>query len=105
MSQATPFSFPRKQLCVGLFGYGVVGGAVFDVLCQKPNLHAAVKKICIKHPEKRRNIPAHFFTSHKEDVLDDPEINVVIEVIDDAEASFDIVRESLLRGKAELVPA
>ncbi len=90
----------HKKLTIGLFGYGVVGEAVFQVVEQTPSLAAQVKKICIKNPHKERNLDAAWFTTQKNELLEDEDINVIIEVIDDAEASFEIVQESLLRGKA-----
>ena len=55
----------QKSLNIGLFGYGVVGSAVFEVLGHTPSLQAIVSKICIKNPDKQRNIDAGFFTTNK----------------------------------------
>jgi homoserine dehydrogenase len=90
----------HKKLTIGLFGCGVVGEAVFQVIEQTPSLAAQVSKICIKNPYKQRNLDPAYFTTEKKELLEDDRINVIIEVIDDAVASFEIVRESLLRGKA-----
>ncbi len=90
----------QKSLNIGLFGYGVVGSAVFEVLTHTPSLNASVTKICIKHPSKQRNIAAEFFTTNKQELLDNEAINVIIEMTDDADAAIEIVRESLRRGKA-----
>jgi homoserine dehydrogenase len=35
----------------------------------------------------------------KDELLNDPDINVIVEVIDDADAAFDIVKIALLHGK------
>ena len=56
-----------KRLTVGLFGFGVVGEGIYQVLLQTPSLHATIKKICIKHPDKVRNAPTDFFTTSYED--------------------------------------
>ena len=40
------------------------------------------------------------FTFDAADVLNDPEIDVVVELIDDANAAFEIVRTALQNGKA-----
>lgn len=90
----------HKQLTIGLFGFGVVGEGLYKVLKQTPSLKASIKKVCIKHPDKKRDAPASLFTTQKEDILQDPEINVVVEVIDDANAAFQIVSTALLNGKA-----
>ncbi len=90
----------QKSLNIGLFGYGVVGSAVYEVLNHTPSLKAKVSKICIKNATKQRDIDADFFTTNKWELLDNETINVIIEMTDDAEAAIEIVRESLKRGKA-----
>lgn len=89
----------HKQLTIGLFGFGVVGEGLYKVLQQTPSLKAQLKKVCIKNPEKKRDAPASLFTTDKQVLLDDPEINVIVEVIDDADAAYQIVSTALLNGK------
>jgi len=90
----------HKQLTIGLFGFGVVGEGLYKVMQQTPSLNASIKKICIKHPGKKRNAPDELFTTEKNDLLNDKEINVIVEVIDDSEAAFVIVSTALNSGKA-----
>ena len=90
----------HTQLTIGLFGFGVVGEGLYKVMHQTPSLNATIKKICIKHPGKKRNAPEELFTTSKEDLLSDKDINVIVEVIDDSEAAFDIVSTALKNGKA-----
>lgn len=92
----------HKELIIGLFGFGVVGEGLYRVLQQTPSLKARIKKVCIKHPGKKRNAPAELFTTDKDALLNDREINVIVEVIDDADAAFDIVRTAL-KSKKEAV--
>src|SRR6185369_3588568 len=89
----------HKQLTIGLFGFGVVGEGLYRVLQQTPSLKARIKKICIKNPEKERIAPASFFTTDKDELLNDPDINVIVEVIDDADAAFEIAATALKSGK------
>ena len=90
----------HKSLTIGMFGFGVVGEGLYKVLHQTPSLKARIKKVCIKHPGKKRNAPAELFTTLKDDLLSDDEINVIIEVIDEPEAAFEIVSTALRNGKA-----
>lgn len=90
----------HKQLTIGLFGFGVVGEGLYKVLQQTPSLKATIKKVCIKNTNKKRNAPVDLFTSQKDDLLNDHEINVIVEVIDDSIAAFEIVKTALLNGKA-----
>ena len=89
----------HKQLVIGLFGFGVVGEGLYKVLKQTPSLKAELKKVCIKNPEKKRNAPSSLFTTDKNVLLNDPEINVIVEVIDDADAAYQIVSTALKNGK------
>src|SRR5690606_5124949 len=87
-----------KQLTLGFFGFGVVGQGLYDIIKTK-NLNLAVKRFVIKHPDKKRTVPAELFTTNPDTVLDDPEIDTIVELIDDAEAAFDIVSRALRSGK------
>lgn len=89
----------HKQLTIGLFGFGVVGEGLYKVLQQTPSLKATIKKVCIKNYGKKRNAPASLFTTDKNELLNDREINVIVEVIDDADAAFQIVSTALANGK------
>jgi len=89
----------HKQLTIGLFGFGVVGEGLYKVLQQTPSLNASIKKVCIKNFDKKRNAPATLFTTDKDELLYDRDINVIVEVIDDANAAFEIVTIALRNGK------
>ena len=82
-----------KKLNIGLFGFGVVGQGLYDIIKTK-HLNLA-----IKNPEKERSLPAHLFTTNKEDLLNNPEINTIVELINDTEAAFEIVSRALSTGK------
>jgi len=89
----------HKELTIGMFGFGVVGEGLYKVLQLTPSLKAKLKKVCIKNPGKKRNAPASLFTTSKDELLYDPEINVIVEVIDDADAAYHIVSTALQNGK------
>ncbi|MBS1513038.1 MAG: homoserine dehydrogenase [Bacteroidetes bacterium] len=89
-----------NQLNIGLFGFGVVGKGLYDVLHSTPTLQSTIKRICIKNPEKKRSIDAAHFTTDAQELLNDNDINVIVELIDDSVAAFDIVRTALQNGKA-----
>ena len=89
----------HKQLTIGLFGFGVVGEGLYKVLQQTPSLKATIKKVCIKNPGKKREAPAELFTTDKDVLLNDPEINVIVEVINESEPAFEIVSTALKNGK------
>lgn len=90
----------HKELTIGLFGFGVVGEGLYKVLQQTPSLNASIKKVCIKDAGKKRNAPAELFTTDRDELLNDPQINVIVEVINEAGPAFEIVTTALLNGKA-----
>lgn len=87
-----------KRLTIGLFGFGVVGQGLYDIISTK-DLNIEIRKIAIKNPEKQRSLSASLFTTDANEILDDPQINTVIELINDADAAFEIVSRSLSSGK------
>jgi homoserine dehydrogenase len=89
----------RKKLTLGLFGFGCVGQGLYHVLEETHGLKAGIKKICVKDRNKKRPLGGELFTFQKEEILNDPEIDVVVELIDDAEAAFQIVKSALQNGK------
>ena len=89
-----------KKLTIGLFGFGTVGQGLFQVLQKSKTVDAQIKRICIKNPDKKRSINASYFTTNAEDILSDPDINLVVELIDNAENSYRIVKTAMQRGKS-----
>jgi homoserine dehydrogenase len=90
----------HRRLTIGLFGFGVVGEGLYKVLHQTSSLNATIKKICIKDAYKKRNAPSELFTTDRDELLNDETINVIVEVINESEAAFQIVSKALTNGKA-----
>ena len=90
----------KKKLKLGLFGFGCVGQGLYHVLHETHGVKAEIKKVCVKTRNKKRPIPESFFTWDREVILNDPDIDIVVELIDDADAAFEIVRSALENGKA-----
>lgn len=89
----------RKKLTLGLFGFGCVGQGLYHVLEETHGVKATIKKIVVKNKDKQRPLSKDLFTFNKADVLNDPEIDVVVELIDDAKAAFEIVKAAVQNGK------
>jgi homoserine dehydrogenase len=87
-----------KKLNIGLFGFGVVGQGLYDISVSR-SLNFEFKKIAIKDANKKRTLPQELFTTDKWEILNDPEINTIIELINDAEAAYEIVTYALKNGK------
>lgn len=89
----------RNKLNIGLFGFGCVGNGLYDVLNKSNLLDANIAKIVVKSVGKKRSISEEHFSYDKNDILTDETINVVVELIDDSKAAFEIVSEALSRKK------
>jgi len=89
----------REKLRIGLFGYGCVGQGLHDVLNSSCGFKADIVRICVKDRNKSRRIPASNFTFDKNEILDDESINLVVELIDNAEDAFEIVTNAMKNGK------
>lgn len=87
-----------KKLTIGMFGFGVVGQGLYDIIKTK-NLNLEIKKFVIKNADKKRSLPAELFTTDAEAILGDPEINTVVELIDDADAAYALTVRALKSGK------
>ena len=77
-----------------------MGQGLYEVLQEIQTADAVIKKICIKDPKKARGINQDIFTLNPDDIIQDPEINLVVELIDDAESAYDFVKRSMLAGKS-----
>ena len=89
-----------ENIKIGLFGFGVVGQGVYEVIRKARNAHAEIVKICVSDLSKPRRVevPDGMLTDKAEDILNNPEINLVVEVINNADAAFSIVKTALEKG-------
>lgn len=85
---------------IGLFGFGTVGRGLYHVLEQSPTTKARIKRVCIKNSEKERDLPQSLFTTDAQSLLADDEINLIVELIDNATDAYHIVKSALLAGKS-----
>lgn len=84
----------EKKINIGLFGFGTVGHGLYELLQKVPVAHIA--KVCVRCPEKHRpEAPELTFTTDRDEIFNDPEINFIVELIDDADAAYHIVTTAL----------
>jgi len=88
-----------KKLNIGLFGFGCVGQGLYHVLNNSKGFTANITKIAVKDKTKSRSLEKETFTFDKYEILDNPEINVIVELIDDATEAFEIVKYAIQKGK------
>jgi len=88
-----------QKLKIGLFGFGVVGQGLYHVLNNSTGFTADIVKIAVKNKTKERSVSKELITYDKWEILDNSDIDVIVELIDDADEAFLIVSEALKRGK------
>ena len=88
------------KITIGLFGFGVVGQGLHQVLQDIQTADVEIKRIVIKNPDKIRSVDQSLISTNPDDIINDPDINLVVELIDDADAAYKIVKDSLNSGKS-----
>lgn len=88
-----------KKIKIGLFGFGNVGQGFSELLAHSKNPELEIKTIGIKHPNRHNTSTNFKFTTSIHEIIDDPEIDLVVELIDDAEVAFEILKASLQKRK------
>ncbi len=89
---------PNKKISIGLFGFGCVGQGLYDVLNESQGLQASIEKICVRDKSKKRRLDAGRFTYDKKDILNRKDLDVVVELISDTDAAFEIVSTAMKNG-------
>ena len=89
----------NKQLVIGMFGFGNVGRGLYDVLNTISSNEAVIKRICVRDITKERGVEADF-TDKPDYIFNDEDINLIVELIDDAEAAYHIVKRALQSGRS-----
>jgi homoserine dehydrogenase len=97
-----------QQVNLGIIGGGTVGGGVFDALQRNGNLLSSrigvrvhVEKIAVRSLKKKRGvkIPKPLLTENWREVVDDPKIQIVAELVGGTTIAREIVLAALKLGK------
>lgn len=99
LSSPTATASTSRAWRVGLIGFGCVGQGLYDILQQRPEAGFDISRIVVKNPAKTRTLPAERFEFDADAVLADDSLDVLVEVIDDADEAFRLVAEALRRGR------
>ena len=98
----------KKEINIGLLGYGTVGSGVAKImhghqqdLQHKLGVEVFIKKVLVKDIAKSREteLASDVFTTNLEEVLNDPSIDLIIEVMGGIDGARDAIERSLLAGK------
>ncbi len=97
-----------KQINIGIIGFGTVGAGTFEVLTENRKLISArvgmdiiVKKIADLDIESDRGIPVSrdLLTVDAMEVINDPEVDVVVELIGGLEKAREYILAAMEKGK------
>ncbi|HWD37524.1 MAG TPA: homoserine dehydrogenase [Fimbriimonas sp.] len=95
-----------KTLRVGMLGYGTVGSGAYrmirdnqQAIQRKTGLSVEVVKIGIRDLSKERELPKEIFTADLCSIVDDPGIDVVLELIGGIDPAAELVERALQNGK------
>jgi homoserine dehydrogenase len=88
-----------KTKSIGLFGLGCVGYGLYQLLQSTGESDLRINKIVVRDRRKPRLVPSSLLSFRPQDILRNPQIDIVVEAIDDADAAWEIVRAALLNGK------
>ena len=89
----------KQPLRVGLIGFGCVGQGFYDIVQHLPAANIEVRRIVVKSHSKPRSLPAGHFEFDADALLTDPELDILIEVIDNADEAFRLVSTALRLGR------
>ncbi|HSN91933.1 MAG TPA: homoserine dehydrogenase [Anaeromyxobacteraceae bacterium] len=97
-----------RDVGIGIAGFGTVGGGVLSILKRHADdiearlgARIRVRRIVLRDVDKTRPIDVDraLLSTRMQDLLDDPEIAVVVELIGGVEQPFELVTGALSRGK------
>jgi len=97
-----------RTLRVGMLGCGTVGTAVTRLLhdhrediARRAGCRLEVSKIAVRDPSKRREVPVHpsAFTADPMEVVDDPDIDIVCELLGGSEPAGSLILAAFDRDK------
>ncbi|OGX15858.1 MAG: homoserine dehydrogenase [Omnitrophica WOR_2 bacterium RBG_13_41_10] len=97
-----------KKINVGLIGFGNVGSGVIKILHDKRNLLSEkvgveinIKKVCDKDFSAKRNVSLDksLITKDAKDIIHDPQIDIIIELIGGVHPAKEHITEALKKGK------
>lgn len=94
---------------IGLLGLGTVGSGVFDIIKDKQEMlkratgkNIQISKILVKDTSKDRglDVAPGILTDNIDDILENPEIDIVVEVMGGIDFAYECMKKALKSGKS-----
>ena len=96
-----------RKCKIGIIGFGTVGKGIYRILKSKNDLHPILKeieivKIAVQNINKKRDVllENNLLTNDPYELIDDPSVDVVVEVMGGIDIAKDIIIKSLKAGKS-----
>lgn len=89
----------NKIINVGLIGFGTVGSGVVDLFLKKKPSGIKLKTVIVKNIKKQRKVGFSNITTDVSDVIEDPEIDIVVELIGGYEPAKDYIIKAIQNKK------
>ncbi len=98
----------NKTIGIGLVGFGTVGTGVwetlernFDLISNRSGVRTEIMRIAVRDIHKTRpdGAPVEKFTTQWEDVISDPNVEIVVELIGGTTTAYDVVAAALRAHK------
>jgi homoserine dehydrogenase len=90
----------ENKIKIGLIGLGTVGSGVFKTLKKFDNVE--IVKIAVRNKNKKRNIEGldeSIITDDAYEVVNDPQIQIVAELVGGVEPAFELIKTAITNGK------
>jgi homoserine dehydrogenase len=97
-----------REVGIGIAGFGTVGGGVLSILRShareiesRLGARIVVRRVAVRDPAKERmiDVDPSLLTTRWQDLLDDPGVSVVVELLGGTTEAYDLVMGALARGK------
>ncbi len=98
----------KDSVGIGLLGMGVVGGGVARILSQNSkqleelvDCPLSLEGVLVRDLGKSRSydLPPHLLTTSVEDILDNPSVDIIVEVMGGQDPALDYILKSISLGK------
>lgn len=91
-----------KKMRVGILGFGTVGGGTYEILTENGDIiseRTGVAIEVVKILKRTPQAPAYLFTNDPDEILDDPDIDLVVEAIGGIEPASSFMLKAMNNGK------